>query len=60
MAVVSATLHLSCEDVITVNLRNVTPRLVIEGSVSNISDSVIILLHKTTDYYNPVGNNLRQ
>jgi Domain of unknown function (DUF4249) len=55
VAVVSATLLLSCEDVIKVNLKNVTPRLVIEGSVSNISDSVIIMLHKTTDYYNPAG-----
>jgi hypothetical protein len=51
--ILPAVILVSCEDVITVNLKNVTPRIVIEGSVSNLSDSVIILLHKTTDYYKP-------
>lgn len=44
----------SCEDVINVNLKNTTPRLVVEGSISNLSDSVRIMLHKSTDYFKPI------
>ncbi len=43
----------SCEDVINVKLKNTAPRLVVEGSISNISDSVIIYISKSTDYYTP-------
>ncbi len=52
---VSALLILSCEDVIQVNLRNAAPRIVIEGSISNLSDSVIIQLHRSTDYFTPTA-----
>lgn len=48
-----ATLLFSCQDVINVDLKNAAPRIVIEGSVSNESDSVIVMVHKTTDYYKP-------
>jgi hypothetical protein len=51
--VISAALLLSCEDVIQVELNNAAPRIVIEGSISNISDSVIVLMHRSTDYFTP-------
>jgi len=43
----------SCQDVINVDLRNAAPRIVIEGSVSNLSDSVIVAVHFSTDFYTP-------
>ena len=49
----SATMLLSCQDVININLKNSAPRIVIEGSISNISDSVFILIHRSTDYFTP-------
>jgi hypothetical protein len=54
-ALVAASLLLSCEDVINVDLKSVAPKIVIEGSVSNMSDSVIIMVHKSTDYFTPSG-----
>jgi hypothetical protein len=54
-SLVSASLLLSCEDVINVDLKSVTPKIVIEGSLSNMSDSVIIMVHKSTDYFTPSG-----
>jgi hypothetical protein len=45
----------SCEDVITVNLKDTTPRLVVEGNLNNLSDSVRVLLTKSTDYFKPTG-----
>jgi hypothetical protein len=54
-ALISTSLLLSCEDVINVDLKSVAPRIVIEGSLSNLSDSVIIMLHKSTDYFTPSG-----
>ena len=43
----------SCQDVIKVDLNNTSPQTVIEGSINNLSDTVIIALSKTTDYFNP-------
>jgi hypothetical protein len=43
----------SCQDVIQVNLNNAAPQTVIEGSISNLPDTVRVLLSKTTDYFNP-------
>jgi hypothetical protein len=46
---------ISCEDVIQVNLQNASPRLVVEGRISNLSDTVKIMLHRSTDYFTPTG-----
>jgi hypothetical protein len=43
----------SCEDVIQVNLKDASPRLVVEGDISNLSDSVIVMLHRSTDFFKP-------
>jgi len=43
----------SCQDVININLKNAAPQLVIEGSIDNLSDTVTVLLHRSTDYYEP-------
>jgi len=53
--IVSASLLLSCEDVIQVNLKNAAPRIVIEGSISNLSDTVFIQVHRSTDYFTPTA-----
>jgi len=45
----------SCEDVIPVNLQDTAPRIVIEGNISNLVDSVSIYLHKSTDFFKPSG-----
>lgn len=43
----------SCEDVINVNLKDISPRLVVQGSVNNLSDTIRVSLHKSTDYFTP-------
>lgn len=48
---ISCLLLESCEDVIKVKLQDASPRIVIEGRITNISDSVKILLHRSTDYF---------
>jgi hypothetical protein len=50
---ISGALAVSCEDVINVKLQDASSRLVVEGRISNISDSVKIMLHKSTDYFSP-------
>ena len=50
---ISGALLVSCEDVINVKLQDASSRLVVEGRISNISDSVKIMLHKSTDYFSP-------
>jgi hypothetical protein len=52
--IAGALLH-SCEDVITVNLKDAAPRLVVEGNINNLSDSVKVLLSRSTDYFKPTG-----
>jgi len=52
---ISVLLLQSCENVINVNLQDSAPRLVVEGSISNLSDSVKITLHRSTDYFKPAG-----
>jgi hypothetical protein len=52
---ISGVLLQSCEDVITLNLKDTAPKLVVEGNINNLSDSVKILLHKSTDYFRPTG-----
>ncbi len=57
--IISLTLFIlltSCEDVINLNLKNASPQMVIQGNISNLTDSVVILLNKTTDYFNPSPN----
>jgi len=49
----SALLLFSCQDVINVNLNNASPQLVIEGSISNQPDTVMVSLSRTTDYFSP-------
>lgn len=43
----------SCEDVIRVNLNNASPRIVIDGFITNINDTCKVVLSRTTDYFNP-------
>lgn len=43
----------SCQNVIKVDLNNAAPQTVIEGSISNMSESVMVTLSQTTDYFNP-------
>jgi hypothetical protein len=43
----------SCEDVITIKLKNASPQIVIEARISNLSDTVKVMLHKSTDYFTP-------
>lgn len=47
------TLLSSCQDVINVDLNNSSPQMVIEGSISNMPDTVKVYLSQTTDYFNP-------
>ena len=42
-----------CQNVIKVDLNNAAPQTVIEGSLSNLPDTVRIALSQTTDYFNP-------
>lgn len=53
VAVFSATMLLSCQDIINIDLKNSAPRIVIEGSISNKSDSAFIMIHRSTDYFTP-------
>ena len=50
---ITGSLIISCEDVINVNLKDATPRLVIDGRITNLSDTVKIMLNKSTDYFTP-------
>lgn len=43
----------SCQDVIKVDLNSAAPQTVIEASISNLADTVKVLLTQTTDYFNP-------
>src|SRR6266542_5202194 len=45
----------ACQNVIQVDLNNVAPQTVIEGSISNINETVKVTLSETTDYFSP-GN----
>jgi hypothetical protein len=45
-----------CQDVIPVDLNSANPQIVIEGEVSNKSDTVKVWISKTTDYFNPAPN----
>lgn len=53
LSLISCALIVSCEDVINVALKDASPRLVIEGKITNLSDSVKVMLHKSTDYFTP-------
>lgn len=50
---ISCILLFSCEDVIYVDLKDVPPQLVIEGTISNLEGPYKVRLSKSTDYYNP-------
>jgi hypothetical protein len=54
-AVFLSLLTFSCQDVINIDLRVATPRPVIEAVISNISDTAVVQVHKSTDYYQPSG-----
>jgi len=41
----------SCQDVIDIDLSTEEPRIVIEGAITDNSDSIIIKISKTTDYF---------
>jgi hypothetical protein len=43
----------SCQDVIKVDLNSAAPQTVIEASISNMPDTVKVLLTQTTDYFSP-------
>jgi hypothetical protein len=53
---IGALLLTSCEDVINLPLKNASPQLVVQGSISNRTDTVKVILSKTTDYFNPGAN----
>jgi len=55
MAVAILLLLSSCEEVINIPLNNVTPVVVIEGTVTNLPGPYTIKISQTTDYFNP-GN----
>jgi len=46
----------SCENVIEIDLDYMTPKLVIEGVISDFDNQCIIKLSKTTDYFNQKPN----
>ena len=43
----------SCEEVITIDLNNADPKIVIEGTVTDQPGPYTVTITKTTDYYNP-------
>jgi len=43
----------SCEEVIEIDLRNASPRLVIEGVLSSEQGGSFVRISKTTDFFNP-------
>jgi hypothetical protein len=53
LALLPVPFFFACQDVIQVNLNNASPRMIIEGSLSNEPDTVKVILSKSTDYFNP-------
>lgn len=51
--ILSNVIFQSCQDVISLNLPNSTPQIVINGSISNFIDSVKVKITMTTDYFTP-------
>ena len=47
----------SCQEVITVNLNSVSPKLVVEGNINNRPGPYTIHLSRTTNYFNAAGVN---
>jgi hypothetical protein len=47
----------SCQEVITVNLSSVKPKLVVDGSITNRPGPYTIKLSTTTNYFSPSSNN---
>ncbi|HEV7232274.1 MAG TPA: DUF4249 domain-containing protein [Bacteroidia bacterium] len=47
----------SCQEVITVNLSSVTPKVVVDGSITNRPGPYSIKLSTTTNYFSPSGSN---
>lgn len=51
--IVISVLFSSCEDVITYDLENASPQIVIEGSITDESDLCTVKISKSTNYFNP-------
>jgi hypothetical protein len=43
----------SCRDIIDIELDSIEPKLVIDGAVTDISDTLVIQLSKSVDYFEP-------
>ncbi|GET32562.1 hypothetical protein PbJCM13498_14250 [Prolixibacter bellariivorans] len=50
-----AFLFSACQDVIDIDLDSIEPKIVVDGALTDISDSVQIKITKSTDYFKP-GN----
>ncbi|MCF8374622.1 MAG: DUF4249 domain-containing protein [Bacteroidales bacterium] len=46
-------LFAACQDVIEIDLDSIEPKLVIDGAVTNNSDSIVVKISKSTDYFEP-------
>ncbi|MDX2444287.1 MAG: DUF4249 domain-containing protein [Bacteroidales bacterium] len=53
ISIILSVILISCEDIIYVDLNDVPPQLVIEGTISNLEGPYQVRLSKSTDYYNP-------
>jgi hypothetical protein len=52
---IATLLFSACQDVIEIDLDSIEPKIVIDGALTDISDSVEIKITKSTDYFKP-GN----
>ncbi|WP_319480240.1 DUF4249 domain-containing protein [uncultured Draconibacterium sp.] len=48
-----AALFASCRDIIDIELDSIDPKLVIDGAVTDINDTLVIQLTKSVDYFEP-------
>lgn len=53
LTLLSAYLFSGCEDVITYDLKNAEPQIVIEGIITDQATPQYVKISKTTDYFNP-------